>query len=534
MMKRIFCMLLSLVMMIAAASALAEETAEAVVAEAPADEAERVLLVTVNGDEIWSDNVDLQYAYEYYLNMAASYGLDTADESVLPMIREYAMEYALQTTIVRQKVAELGLSATDEDIAQVKEDIKAEWEEIVLSYVDEAGVIDENSSEDDKAAAHADALSYILDTYGYDEERYVNECLDSAIYSLVEERLEASVVGDRTVTDEEIQQYFDDLVKEDRETYENDVPSYEFYTQYYGQPSYYTPEGYRAVTHILLEVDEELMNTWRDLTARWEEQQSADEAEPTEQEAAEQEAAEQEASAEGEPAGPTAEPVTREMIDAAEKAILDSVQATVDEINAKLESGVSFDDLIVEYGKDPGMAEEAYRTAGYPIHAESILYDPAFIAAAMALENVGDFSKPFVGQSGVHIVHYLKDVPGGAAELTEEMKEQFRVTLQEELKSELFRSAMEEWLNAAVIEYTAEGEGWKPDFENAEEEGAEEPAEEAAEAAAGPEAETPAADGPASPADEAPAEDEGPASPAEEASSTEEGPASPAEEAAGK
>ena len=46
------------------------------------------------------------------------------------------------------------------------------------------------------------------------------------------------------------------------------------------------------------------------------------------------------------PRTPTPEPVTKEMVVAAEKAILDSVQDKVDEIMAKLESGTSFDDLI--------------------------------------------------------------------------------------------------------------------------------------------------------------------------------------------
>ena len=49
---------------------------------------------------------------------------------------------------------------------------------------------------------------------------------------------------------------------------------------------------------------------------------------------------------------PTPEPVTQEMVDAAEKAILDSVQSTIDEIMAKYEGGTSFDDLIKEYGTD--------------------------------------------------------------------------------------------------------------------------------------------------------------------------------------
>ena len=152
------------------------------------------------------------------------------------------------------------------------------------------------------------------------------------------------------------------------------------------------------------------------------------------------------------------------MVDAAEQEILDSVQGTVDEIMGKLESGTSFVDLIKEYGTDSGMKDEARLASGYPVHNDSILYDPAFQKAAMELEKIGDVSKPVVGQYGVHILQYLRDVPGGATELTDEMKEEFRATLQEELINSKMSSAIIEWALAADIEYTEDGEPWKIDF----------------------------------------------------------------------
>ena len=224
-----------------------------------------------------------------------------------------------------------------------------------------------------------------------------------------------------------------------------------------------------------------MLNTWKDLSARLEEQASAGDEEPTETEAP---------AADAEPTDtpePTAEPVTREMVDAAEKAILDSVKETVDEIKAKLEGGASFTDLVKEYGTDPGMQNEDTLARGYLVHKDSILYDPAFTKAAMALEKIGDVSEPFVGQYGVHILQYLKDIPGGAVELTDEMKEEFRATLQEELETDLFQTALDEWQAAAAIEYTEAGEAWKLVKEEPEAETAEEaPAEET------PAAETPA------------------------------------------
>jgi parvulin-like peptidyl-prolyl isomerase len=143
--------------------------------------------------------------------------------------------------------------------------------------------------------------------------------------------------------------------------------------------------------------------------------------------------------------------VTEEMVEAARQAILDSVQPTVDEIKAKLKDGASFDDLILEYGTDPGMQDEATRKAGYPVHKDSILYDPAFTAGAVALEKVGDVSDPIVGQNGVHILHYLRDIPGGVVELSEEIHEEISDYLKSQKENQVIVEALEAWKDGHEI-----------------------------------------------------------------------------------
>ena len=83
---------------------------------------------------------------------------------------------------------------------------------------------------------------------------------------------------------------YQSLVEADKELYENDIAAYESYNSYvdqmamyaalYGTSSnldhaWYKPDGFRAVRHILLPVDSELMTAYTDLQARWEEQQEA-------------------------------------------------------------------------------------------------------------------------------------------------------------------------------------------------------------------------------------------------------------------
>ena len=153
-------------------------------------------------------------------------------------------------------------------------------------------------------------------------------------YTLAKERYAAlgvdtegvlNTLKDVTVSDEDVQAEFDSLVEADKEKYEGHVDQYEndqymnrMYAAYgytdYITPQYYVPSGYRGVSHILLDVDDTLMETYTNLLATYEEQQDQIEA--------------------GEEV--TEELVTLEQVEASKQAIIDSVQPTIDEINQKL------------------------------------------------------------------------------------------------------------------------------------------------------------------------------------------------------
>ena len=156
------------------------------------------------------------------------------------------------------------------------------------------------------------------------------------------------------------------------------------------------------------------------------------------------------------------EPVTQEQVDAAYQAILDSVADTIAEINGKLAEGAAFADLVAEYGTDPGMEREPYKSEGYAVHMDSIIWDPAFVQAAFSVDNVGDVAEPVVGGYGVHIVQYTKDIPAGPVELTDEIKTALREALLATKEAELLNSTMNAWLESAELVYTAEGQEYQP------------------------------------------------------------------------
>ena len=447
MMKKLLALLLALAMLLSVSAVFAEgettATAEPAVEATPVPD---TLLVTVNGQEIRENDEQLQ---EYLSNLLEQ--IDTSNGDMLRVAQMYAMSYLMQEIMLREKANASG--PIDEEA--LTKTAKEEWAGIVDQFMEGLYGITAESSEEDKTAARADALSYLETNYGYTEDSYVQEVvkgqpLNDAYTALLEE-MKASQ-PDLAATDEDIQKLYEETVAEEMESVGNEASTYEFYKNYYGYQFHYVPEGYRGIIHILLKVDEELITKWQDLAARYEESLiGQDETEST------GDAEATEAPAE------TQEPVTAEMVEAARQAILDSQKATLDEIKAKLDAGTSFEDLIAEYGSDPGMSDENNLKNGYSVHPDSITYDTDFTQAAAALEKVGDISDPVVSKLGIHILKYLRDVPAGALEMSDEEKETLRAEIEDERLQLAFSEYYDAWVAAADVVWTAEGESWKYD-----------------------------------------------------------------------
>ena len=224
--------------------------------------------------------------------------------------------------------------------------------------------------------------------------------------------------------------------------------AYEYNTYYNQQPSWYTPEGYRGIVHILLTPDAEKLEAYSSLNSRYEEQQSDKNGEGTEAEKpAGTEAATQE----------PVEEVTLQMIEDAGQAVLDSVKTQTDEIYAKLANGESFESLIALYGQDPGMQNPQTLADGYSVHKDSILWDPVFTQTAFSdkMVNVGDVSDPVIGSSGVHILKYLRDVPSGLI-MTDAIRAEIIDYLKAVKENDAIMTAIADWTSQYQITYNEE------------------------------------------------------------------------------
>lgn len=458
-MKKILSLLLCLCLLFSAA-ALAEDTAAAELQDTD-------VLATVNGTELtWADVAPV------YDSLVSSYGnyYDLTDSANVELFRAVAMQNKINEVIMQAKIAELGIALTDEEAAAAEEDAQSDWDNAISSYISQQhSDLTDESSQEDKDAANAEAVQYFNDL-GYSPESLKENYKQYALY----DKLEATIVQDVTVTDEEVEALYQEMVESDRALYENDIAAYvdynnyvdqmAMYAMYYGTDSsmdyaWYRPAGFRAVKHILLPVDAELMQTYQDLQARLEEQVES-ETEGDEESAAAAAATEETADAEA-TAEPTEEPVTQEQVDEAKAAILASIADKIDEIYAKIEEGVDFDELIAEYGvnedgtaSDPGMTSEPYKTSGYEVSSASTNYVAPFVEAAFSVDNVGDVSAPYISSYGVHIVKYIADIPAGPIEMTEAQREAKRTELLTSKQNELYTATMDQWNQEADITYT--------------------------------------------------------------------------------
>lgn len=418
----------------AADEAAAEDTASAIPELNDTD-----VLMTVNGEAVtWA------IAKPYYESFVSQYGsyYDMSLQENVDTFRSVAAENAFNEVLLLQKAAELGLyPMTAEEKAASDAEAEAIYEQNVQYYISsnypelaaDGAEADLTAAREEAVAALTDAgftMDYVLENYGK---------------SKVLDRLFEQITQDVTITDADVEAEYQALVEQDKALYENDVDAYiaynsnvdmnNMYSMYYGDGSvmdyaWYRPAGFRGVKHILLSVDESLMQEYQRIQAALEEQLAAETTEATET----TETAE------------AAEPVTQADLDNAKAAILAANQEKIDEINQRLANGEDFEALIPEYTIDSANL--------YDVSIASTNYVPEFVEAAFSVDNVGDVSAPYISQFGIHIVKYMEDIPAGPIEMTEEQRQYKYDSLLSLRKDEVYTAAVEEWKAASTVEYT--------------------------------------------------------------------------------
>ncbi len=401
--NRICALILALAMALSCCAAFAEDTSE------------NPALLTVDGEDITLDRIN------NVLNQLISAGYAQEGDYAL------AIEYAIQDIVLNGKITELGLDQyTDEEIEAFRLEAHNEWESAIDSYV--SYFLTEDTDEA-RAQAREDGAAYFT-AYGYSEETLLDNLKLSASYDKLEQNILEG--KDVSVSEDEIRAEFETTASQHKDMVQDNVYLYELYQNYYGMNFWYVPEGYRGIIHILMRVDDGLLAAYTDAQAAFEESVT-DEA-------------------------PEGDAELKAAAEAAKEAVLASKQAEIDDIYARLAQGESFEALIAQYGEDPGMTDVSTLAQGYQVHKDSVIWDPVFTAGAFSekMQQPGDTSDPVIGSYGIHILHYLRDIPGGIAEMTDEISAEIEESLYTDKMNSAYAEALEAWIAEHDIVYHQE------------------------------------------------------------------------------
>lgn len=347
---------------------------------------ENPTVVTVNGDSI--TQAELNAMMSALDAQMTQHGIDTSSENVQNAIREAAMQELVEDRLLTQDMTAQGCyDMTEEEEASIADAAKKSQADLQQQM--ESYFASYMDSQEDSSATAAELAETYLKDSGYTLEYMENYIRNTVASTKYEQWL---MEGEADTTQEEIQAAYDERVASSKAAYENDVSAFETALAN-NQEVWYRPDGYRAVLQIML-------------------------------------------SAQGD--------------DDAQK--LASVKETTDAIYDRLEKGESFESLIAAYGEDSAFDDASFYETGYQVNPQSVLWEDAFVQAAFGdgMENPGDYSQPVVFGDNVHILYYLRDIPGGAMELTD--------ALAAALGQELYAQRTEEKMEARLATLKEEAE----------------------------------------------------------------------------
>ena len=247
--------------------------------------------------------------------------------------------------------------------------------------------------------------------------------------------------------------YYDEqFVAPDRADYENNVDRYDQEILMNNNEAFYTPDGYRYIHQIVLEIPEEALKAARTeqvvMNRATQSMATALQALTLAATTAEGWNDMTEARALYDEAAEALKAAQTDYAARLEAEALPLVKQTTDEIAAQYATGIDFKTIISRYSTDK--TDRNVNGDGYPFHPDSKMWPASFIKAASALEKEGDISQPFVTDQGVHILCYAGEVPAGAHVLTDEEREL--------LNAAALRYYQMEKLNDLI-------DGWQADYE---------------------------------------------------------------------
>lgn len=297
-------------------------------------------------------------------------------EHPLPELREDTFEELINAAIPVAIAHQRGMTLNAEEEAKLAETVETNVQDNIKEVT--SGMA-EGATEEQK-------LNYfkrVVRGNGYSYDKYLAMMEESARDQMLSDKIKAEVEAPAEVDDETLNQWYEEQIAFEKESYsENPIAYYEnleYYTYFTGVPPLYRPDGFVFAKQILI------MNP-----------------------------------AEGE---------TKDM------------DAIVAEVQKKIDAGEDFDALVAEYNEDPGMASNP---DGYLFH--ELIADKYYAEFSDAIKGLkdGEISGPVESEAGVHFIYRTGPAPEKITPL-DEVREQAYTYALNTAKEDLYSEAMEEW-----------------------------------------------------------------------------------------
>ena len=205
------------------------------------------------GDDYTITKGDVLDEYNYMVSMYTSYGMaaPTTDEEIEKM-QDSVLSTLVSDKIQQYEAKTLGVTLSAEEQAGVDKKVEDQMNYYMNTFRSQAqseGATDVEARTLEIFQEQLDSAGMKMDADGfrsYMTEQYTKEAMKTA--------LEAQITKDITATDDEIQTYYNDLLKSQKESMTTTPADYgaaaEEFQKNGGDPMLYTPEGYVRVRSI--------------------------------------------------------------------------------------------------------------------------------------------------------------------------------------------------------------------------------------------------------------------------------------------
>ena len=391
--------------------------------------------------------------YQMYVSAYQSYGYDiesdptTASYLKTSIINDLVQEQVLAYQAKKQgftKLTEEQQAVLDERIATTKSDIDAFYRSTAEEEAAEDSSIDVETRIEELIKEEAD---YYYPELNLTASEYLEKMVEDTTKAYYVELLQNSVYEPLSVSDEEVQTWYDENVAALKEEYAEDSSLYATDMDEYrlndGQPVVYQPSGYSNIMHILVAPEGELPEEYDTNKADMEVMLTeAGELALGVTESADSLVRIGELQAEY--------AKLKEANDKMEADYYADAKAQIEAAFAKLEAGEDFAAVMAEYTQDKNfIGEDSYAETGMLIYEGAEAWSDSIVEQFKLLQP-GQYSAVFQDDEGLHIIYYVGDVQEGPVAL-ETVKEDIREFLLSDKQSTEWNASVKAWMDDSSV-----------------------------------------------------------------------------------